>query len=280
MSKYKKAKILLETKALYKKVKPIYATRKLSIGLVSCMLGLTLFAPRVFAQDELVDNSQVQETDQEQGNKDAKDDEDKNKEIKETTDLEKVKVASVEEQQAEDILTEDEIQEIRTRANNLENSYFFNGNMVEELKAELRKAKADPSVNYEEAKARLINEAIIKNTPAQKAPGEDRAAPNSPNINPMFLGDTEITGSVTMGSNKRKRKKIDITITVTVNRQAGGNEVKTVVVPYTKTSQNWSVTLDNPLVDGDKVTVTQAYGGETSDPGEPIVPKRAMKDKY
>ena len=300
MSKYKKAKILLETKALYKELKPIYATRKLSIGLVSCMLGLTLFAPRVFAQEELVDKSQVQETDQEQGNEDAKNEVNKNKETEktnddkktagddkttETSEEQKVKVPSVEEQdssnqEVDDILTADEIQEIRTRTNSLENSYFFNGNMVEELKAELRKAKADPSVNYEEAKARLINEAIIKNTPAQKAPGEDRAAPNSPNINPMFLGDTEITGSVTMGSNKRKRKKIDITITVTVNRQAGGNEVKTVVVPYTKTSQNWSVTLDNPLVDGDKVTVTQAYGGETSDPGEPIVPKRAMKDKY
>lgn len=279
MSKYKKAKILLETKALYKELKPIYATRKLSIGLVSCMLGLTLFAPRVFAQDELVDKPQVQETDQVQGYEDAKDFEDKNKEIEKTNDVEKVKVASVEEKQAEDILTEDEIQEIRNRANSLENSYFFNGNMIEDLKAELRKAKADPSVNYEEAKARLINEAIIKNTPAQKAPGEERTV-KKPKVNPIFLGNEKITGSVTKSSYQRKKNEIDITITVTVNRKAGGSEVKTVVVPHDQASQAWSVTLDSPLVDGDKVTVTQAYGGETSNPGDPIVPKRAMKDKY
>ncbi len=203
------------------------------------------------------------------------------KEVKETkAEVKEEKTKPEAKKDLEDILTEDEIQEIRTRANSLENSYFFNGNMIEELKAELRKAKVDPSVNYQEAKARLINEAIIKNTPVQKALGEDRAAPKSPKVNPMFLGNTEITGSVTMGKNQRKNKKIDITITVTVNRKAGGNEVKTVVVPYTQKSQDWSVTLDSPLVDGDTVTVTQAYGGETSNPGDPIVPEMAMKDKY
>ena len=94
------------------------------------------------------------------------------KEVKETKS--EVKEEKTKEE-LEDILTEDEIQEIRNRANNLENDYFFNGNMVEELKAELRKAKADPSVNYQEAKVRLINEAILKNAPRQKAPGETRA---------------------------------------------------------------------------------------------------------
>lgn len=78
------------------------------------------------------------------------------------------------ENKVEELLTADEIQAIRDRANSLENDYFFNDKMVEELKAELRKAKADPSVNYEETKARLIEEAIIKNTPTQKAPGEVR----------------------------------------------------------------------------------------------------------
>ncbi|WP_276880998.1 InlB B-repeat-containing protein [Anaerococcus tetradius] len=263
------------------------------------MLGLTLFAPRVFAQDELVDKSQVQETDQEQGNEDAKNEVNKNKETEktnddkktagddkttETSEEQKVKVPSVEEQdssnqEVDDILTADEIQEIRTRTNSLENSYFFNGNMVEELKAELRKAKADSSVNYEEAKARLIDEAIQKNTPAQKAPGEERTV-KKPKVNPIFLGNEKITGSVTKSSYQRKKNEIDITITVTVNRKAGGSEVKTVVVPHDQASQAWSVTLDSPLVDGDKVTVTQAYGGETSNPGDPIVPKRAMKDKY
>lgn len=79
------------------------------------------------------------------------------------------------EKELENILSDEEIQDIRNRANSPENDYFFNGDMIEELKAELRKAKADPSVNYQEAKARLINEAIFKNAPAQKAPGEDRA---------------------------------------------------------------------------------------------------------
>ncbi|MDU5807301.1 MAG: hypothetical protein E6Z55_07490, partial [Peptoniphilus harei] len=94
------------------------------------------------------------------------------KEVKETKS--EVKEEKTKEE-LEDILTEDEIQEIRNRANNLENDYFFNGNMVEELKAELRKAKADSLINYQEAKSRLINEAILKNAPRQKAPGETRA---------------------------------------------------------------------------------------------------------
>ena len=41
----------------------------------------------------------------------------------------------------EDILTYDEIQAIRDRANSLENDYFFNGNMVEVFNLYLRKAK-------------------------------------------------------------------------------------------------------------------------------------------
>ena len=270
MRKYKKAKIVFEDKAIDKKRKPIYATRKLSIGLVSCMLGVMLFVPTSKADEEnpLPTSEQIEKNTQPEQTQDLK------AGLEETTNNE------TPENNQEELLTADEIQEIKTRANSLENSYFFNGNMVEELKAELRKAKADPSVNYEEAKASLINEAIIKHTPAQKAPGEDRAAPKSPKVNPMFLGNTEITGSVTMGKNQRKIKKIDITITVTVNRKAGGTEVKNVVVPHTQTSQDWSVTLDSPLVEGDTVTVTQAYGGETSDAGDPIVPEKAMKDKY
>ncbi|MDU5503896.1 MAG: InlB B-repeat-containing protein, partial [Anaerococcus vaginalis] len=270
MRKYKKAKIVFEDKAIDKKRKPIYATRKLSIGLVSCMLGVMLFVPTSKADEEnpLPTSEQIEKNTQPEQTQDLK------AGLEETTNNE------TPENNQEELLTADEIQEIRNRTNNLENSYFFNGNMVEELKAELRKAKADPSVNYEEAKASLINEAIIKHTPAQKAPGEDRAAPKSPKVNPMFLGNTEITGSVTMGKNQRKIKKIDITITVTVNRKAGGTEVKNVVVPHTQTSQDWSVTLDSPLVEGDTVTVTQAYGGETSDAGDPIVPEKAMKDKY
>ena len=51
MKKYIKAKELLETKANKKEKKPIYATRKLSIGLVSCMLGLVMATPVVRAEE-------------------------------------------------------------------------------------------------------------------------------------------------------------------------------------------------------------------------------------
>ena len=51
MKKYIKAKVLLESKANRKEKKPIYATRKLSIGLVSCMLGLVMATPVVRAEE-------------------------------------------------------------------------------------------------------------------------------------------------------------------------------------------------------------------------------------
>ncbi|WP_311480819.1 InlB B-repeat-containing protein [uncultured Anaerococcus sp.] len=51
MKKYIKAKELLESNANKKEKKPIYATRKLSIGLVSCMLGLVMATPVVNAEE-------------------------------------------------------------------------------------------------------------------------------------------------------------------------------------------------------------------------------------
>ncbi|WP_311531272.1 YSIRK-type signal peptide-containing protein, partial [uncultured Anaerococcus sp.] len=57
MKKYQKAKILLERKAQNINKKPIYATRKLSIGLVSCMLGLVMAMPVAHAED--LDISQI-----------------------------------------------------------------------------------------------------------------------------------------------------------------------------------------------------------------------------
>lgn len=184
MRKYKKAKIVFEDKAIDKKRKPIYATRKLSIGLVSCMLGVMLFVPTSKADEEnpLSTSEQIEKNTQPEQTQDLK------AGLEETTNNE------TPENNQEELLTADEIQEIRNRTNNLENSYFFNGNMVEELKEELRKAKADPSVNYEEAKASLINEAILKNTPAQKAPGEDRAVRNFniKNAEKLEAGMTEI----------------------------------------------------------------------------------------
>ena len=122
--------------------------RQLSLGIASCMLSLTLFVSMTKV-DQIFSSP--------------------------TSEQLQNAVEETSVNTSEELLTENEIQAIRDKANSLENDYYFNGNMVEELKAELRKAKADPSVNYEEAKARLINEAILKNTPAQKAPGEDRA---------------------------------------------------------------------------------------------------------
>ena len=57
MKKYQKAKLLLERKAQNINKKPIYATRKLSIGLVSCMLGLVMAMPVAHAED--LDISQI-----------------------------------------------------------------------------------------------------------------------------------------------------------------------------------------------------------------------------
>lgn len=59
MRKYVNATKLLEAKALNKEKKPIYATRKLSIGLVSCMLGLVLLAPRSMADENIAQPAKV-----------------------------------------------------------------------------------------------------------------------------------------------------------------------------------------------------------------------------
>ena len=80
MRKYQTAKELLATKAENKEKKPIYATRKLSIGLVSCMLGLVMATPMVFAEGEGTKATQTVEENTEQvgGTKDQ------NPETKET----------------------------------------------------------------------------------------------------------------------------------------------------------------------------------------------------
>ena len=65
MKKYIKAKELLESNANKKEKKPIYATRKLSIGLVSCMLGLVMATPVVNAEEANLNHpQQVQEENQ------------------------------------------------------------------------------------------------------------------------------------------------------------------------------------------------------------------------
>ncbi len=261
MRKYKKAKIVFEDKAIDKKRKPIYATRKLSIGLVSCMLGVMLFVPTSKADEEnpLPTSEQIEKNTQPEQTQDFK------------ADLEKTTNNKTPENNQEELLTADEIQVIRNRANSLENSYFFNGNMLEELKAELRKAKADSTVNYQEAKARLIDEAIAKNTPTQKAPGEDRS---SIKVTMYTNGNAIKAGVDKVGFRSRDLKK-GFKIVVYVNNVKSGE------LELTKNDPKPSVTLDNKLKAGDvvKAEVFDDKGVKVADVSEYSVPKAAA-DEY
>ncbi|EEI85618.1 Gram-positive signal peptide protein, YSIRK family [Anaerococcus lactolyticus ATCC 51172] len=214
MKKYQTAKELLATKAENKEKKPIYATRKLSIGLVSCMLGLLLAAPNARAE-EVPPAPGVEAAGQQEA------------------------PAKVEE----DLLTDEEIQAIRDKANNQENDYYFNGNMVDELKAELRKAKADPSVNYEGAKARLIKEAIIKNTPAKKAPGQDRVIKKF-QIKAADKLEAEMTEITVQGLGMEEGQKIEVLV---------NGVVKGTFTQPKNVKRSVPITLPAALQAGDKV---------------------------
>lgn len=48
----------------------------------------------------------------------------------------------------------------------------------------------------------------------------------APKVNPVFSGDQAVSGSLTIGSNKRKIQKKDCIIHVTVTSKAGGSEEK------------------------------------------------------
>ena len=194
------------------------------------------------------------------------------KEVKETkAEVKEEKTKPEAKEDLEDILTEDEIQEIRNRANSLENGYFFNGNMVEELKAELRKAKADSSVNYQEAKARLINEAIIKNTPVQKAPGQDRTSI----VVTMYTNGNAIKAGVDkIGFRSRDLKK-GHRIVVYVNNFKRGE------LTLTRDDTRPSVTLESKLKAGDVVEaeVYDDQGSKVADIAQDTVPK-SKADEY
>ena len=270
MRKYKKAKIVFEDKAIDKKRKPIYATRKLSIGLVSCMLGVMLFVPTSKADEEnpLPTSEQIEKNTQPEQTQDLK------------AGLEETTNEKTPENNQEELLTFDEIQAIRNRANSLEKSYFFNGDMVEELKAELRKAKADPSINYEKAKARLIDEAIVKNTPKKEAPGEVRALNlKTPTINTVSPGSKEISGGGLEGKGKRTAFNKDCIIHVTVKDQ-GGVEIETAQVSIgPKGGSTWKVTLQNEVKAGYKIYVKQEFNDEFSDEATATV-KELISDSY
>ncbi len=109
--------------------------------------------------------------------------------------------------------------------------------------------------------------------------GQPVRAVAKPTVTDVFAGNKTISGKITIGSNRRKRMGLDVTIHVTVNRQAGGTEEKTVTIPPTTTSQDWTVTLDSELVAGDKVTVKQEFNNEFSDPVV-LQAKKSLADQH
>ncbi len=96
--------------------------------------------------------------------------------------------------------------------------------------------------------------------------GDPLGAAVVPKVNKISIGDKTVSGKLTMGAGQRKAKELDFTIKVVVNRKAGGKEEKSITIPHTVSNQNWIVSLDSELLEGDTVSVTQAYGGEESAP--------------
>ncbi len=109
--------------------------------------------------------------------------------------------------------------------------------------------------------------------------GQPVRAVRKPTVNDVFAGNKTVSGKITIGFNQRKQKKLDVTIHVTVNRQAGGTEEKTAIVPYTISSPDWTVTLASELVAGDTVTVKQEFEGEFSE-GVVLEIKKALSDQH
>ncbi|WP_165778235.1 InlB B-repeat-containing protein [Schaalia turicensis] len=102
--------------------------------------------------------------------------------------------------------------------------------------------------------------------------------PKKPSVNVASAGDKTVSGKITIGSGQRKAKMLDVIIHVTVNRQAGGTEEKTVVIPP-KAKANWEVTLGSELVAGDKVTVKQEFEGGISE-GVVLEIKKGLNDQH
>ncbi len=109
--------------------------------------------------------------------------------------------------------------------------------------------------------------------------GQPVGAAAKPKVNPVFAGNKTVSGSLTIGAGQRKSKKLDVTIHVTVSRQAGGTEEKTVTIPYTDKSQDWTVNLGSELAEGDKVTVKQEYNNEISE-AVVLEVKKSLADQH
>ncbi len=246
MKKYQTAKELLATKAENKEKKPIYATRKLSIGLVSCMLGLLMAAP-IARAEELPPAPGVEAAGQ-----------------KETP-------AKVEEAPAkveEDLLTEAEIKEIKDRALNLgDNKYVFTTSRVDQLKERLRKIKAENPDNFAKLKKDAIDNAIIEFIPANR--GEERAIQNF-----RIAGGANITTETTKVSVSAYGFEVGQKIDLLVN-----NQVKDTFTQTGKRAKSTIVMNVGELKEGDtiKAVVYDSSGNQIAHTSEYTVKKAVEK---
>ncbi|WP_276862908.1 hypothetical protein, partial [Anaerococcus tetradius] len=192
MSKYKNANNLLEEKATNKEKKPIYATRKLSIGLVSCMLGILSFMPQVMAEGEegpvtnvSVVSQNPSEGTETQNPSDSKENNQEGKDAKHEAGKAQIdgeanapipvpvlgqnRSSNLQgEQTVKEVLTAEEIAKIKEEAKN--QGYEFTDEMIEKLKVELEKIKDKPDFQAEK------NELIEKTLAGKKAELENREA--------------------------------------------------------------------------------------------------------
>lgn len=106
-----------------------------------------------------------------------------------------------------------------------------------------------------------------------------------PQVNPVSIGDETISGTVKIGKNQRSKKKIDIKITVTVTYKEGSEPqtIETTILSTTK-SQEWSVSLSQPLAAGDTIVVSQTVteDGKSSPPSSlaPTTVKESLSHQH
>ena len=230
MKKYIKAKELLETKANKKEKKPIYATRKLSIGLVSCMLGLVMAAPVVQAED--LDINQVDSN-----------------------------ASAIEDKASkEDIVSGDTSDKTEAIVNDVKKS---------DLTVDDEAKKPDPAVDEDSKKTNLdgletkdadkleIGPEIVLE-PVQKS-----TIP-TPTITKAFIGTNTISGG-NVHRDRINKKTVRGTIHVSLKDSSGTEKANLSVTP--KSGTTWTVNLPEgvTIAEGDVVTAYQEFNGSNSE---------------
>ena len=177
----------------------------------------------------------------------------------------------------EDVLSEAEIEAIRQRTNNLdpEKSYFFNGNMEEELRAKIVAAlEKNPNADLNELKKTLIAEAIVENTQTQKALGQDRAGKINISIkgaDKLKSGDKEV---IVEGIGGTEQGQI---IDVLVN-----NVVKGSFTQPKRVKKSAKIKLEDALQKDDKVkaVLKSSDGSSIIASTDEYTTKESNADKY